>query len=105
MKTQHTTEKWCAYNCRGIKTFKSWRVHDGTEKQNLICTLPDVDGAMGRAFLIEAAPQLLKALKDTLRYCVTTGGMKDKGKGRTREQQEALDNATAAIALATGGEQ
>ena len=44
---------------------------------------------------------LLNALEDVLRYCVTVRGMKDKGKGRTREQQTALDNATAAIALVT----
>ncbi len=99
MKTQHTTEKWCAYNCRGIKTFKSWRVHDGTEKQNLICTLHDVDGAMERAFLIESAPALLEA-------CQLAAVRLESGNAEEIKFNSGIaSKLRAAIAQATGGEQ
>ena len=52
--------------------------------------------------LIAAAPELLAALGDVLRYCVTPKGMPDKDKGRTLEQQAALNSACAAIAKAKG---
>jgi hypothetical protein len=54
------------------------------------------------AKLISAAPELLDALRDILQYCVTSKGMPDKGKGRTNEQQTALDNAIRAITKAEG---
>jgi hypothetical protein len=57
---------------------------------------------LANARLIAAAPALLRALKNVLRYCVTPTGMPDKNKGRTEEQQRAFDSARAAIALATG---
>jgi hypothetical protein len=41
---------------------------------------------------------LIQALRDTLQYCVTPKGLPDKGKGRTDEQQRALDAALAALA-------
>lgn len=54
------------------------------------------------AQLIAAAPELLEALRETLRELVTPKGLPDAGKGRTREQQAALTTAYAAIAKATG---
>lgn len=56
------------------------------------------------AALIARAPDLLaenerlvRAIKGLLRHCVTVDGMPDKDKGRTDEQQQALDAATAAL--------
>jgi hypothetical protein len=45
--------------------------------------------------------QLLEAIQGLLRHCVTVDGVPDKGKGRTEEQQAAMDAARAAIAKAT----
>jgi len=55
------------------------------------------------ARLIASAPDLLAAVEGLLRHCVTPAGMPDKGKGRTKEQQEAYDAALAAIAKVKGG--
>ena len=41
---------------------------------------------------------LIEAMENLLRYCVTTKGLPDAGKGRTEDQQSALDAARAAIA-------
>lgn len=60
----------------------------------------DENGANAR--LIAAAPELLEALRETLRELVTPKGLPDAGKGRTREQQAALTTAYAAISKATG---
>ncbi len=49
-----------------------------------------------------AAGDLYAALKDVLRYCVRVKGMPDKNKGRTLEQQAAMDKAHAALAKAEG---
>lgn len=38
-------------------------------------------------------PELIEAVSDLLRLCVTPKGMPDKGKGRTDEQQAAFDKA------------
>ena len=62
----------------------------------------DPPEAYDNARLIAAAPELLAALVAVQRYCVTPSGVPDKGKGRTTEQQAALDQARAAIAKATG---
>jgi hypothetical protein len=56
------------------------------------------------ANLIAAAPDLLAALEEVLRHCVTVRGFPDKGKGRTAEQQAAYDAARTAIAKAIGKE-
>lgn len=48
----------------------------------------------------DAAMDLLVALADVLRSCVTVKGLPDKGKGRTSEQQAAMDKAHAAFAKA-----
>jgi hypothetical protein len=60
------------------------------------------DEADANAHLISAAPDLLKALHDVLRYCVTPSGLPDKNKGRTPEQDAAMARANAAIAKANG---
>ncbi len=70
---------------------------DGTEKQNLICTLPDVDGAKGRAFLIEAAPQLLEALKVAVQV-MKDNDLDEALAGEFCQFEDAIDRAT-------GGEQ
>ena len=44
-----------------------------------------------------AYPDLIEAMENLLRYCVTTKGLPDAGKGRTEDQQSALDAARAAI--------
>jgi hypothetical protein len=59
------------------------------------------EAAKANARLIAAAPELLAALRGLLRHCVTVDGVPDKGKGRTEEQQAAMDAARAAIAKAT----
>ena len=41
--------------------------------------------------------EALGALKDIMQYCVTPKGVPDKGKGRTPEQQAALDRAWAIL--------
>ena len=46
--------------------------------------------------------ELLEASRELRRYCVTTTGMPDKNKGRTPEQQTAIDDFSAAIAKAEG---
>jgi hypothetical protein len=60
------------------------------------------DGAKANARLIAAATDMLAALEGVMRYCVTPSGMPDVGKGRTEEQQAALNAARAAIAKANG---
>jgi len=59
----------------------------------------------GGPYLLAAAPDLLAALQGLERHCVTPGGVPDRGKGRTEDQQRAMDAARAAIAKATGGAQ
>jgi hypothetical protein len=61
-----------------------------------------VEEVQANARLIAAAPDLLEALRDTLRDLVTVAGLPDKGKGRTAAQQAALDKARDAIRKATG---
>ena len=56
------------------------------------------------ARLIAAAPDMLEALHDVLRYCVTPSGLPDKNKGRTPEQDAAMAKAKAAIAKAEGNQ-
>jgi hypothetical protein len=46
-----------------------------------------------KAELLEA----LQVLKDIMQYCVTPKGVPDKGKGRTPEQQVAMDKAFAVL--------
>jgi hypothetical protein len=41
--------------------------------------------------------EMREALEDILRYCVTPTGCPDRDKGRTDEQQKALDRARAAL--------
>lgn len=48
----------------------------------------------------EQRDKLLEALKETLRVLVTPAGLPDKDKGRTGEQQIALNNAQDAIEFA-----
>lgn len=43
--------------------------------------------------LAEEVLELREALFDTLRYLVTPTGFKEKGKGRTEQQQAAFDRA------------
>ena len=50
--------------------------------------------------LREINADLLAALQDVLRHCVTARGMPDVGKGRTPEQQAAYSAARAALAKA-----
>ena len=38
-----------------------------------------------------AYPELIEAMDSLLRHCVTPNGMPDANKGRTQEQQAALD--------------
>ena len=47
---------------------------------------------------MERHASLLAACRGLLTYCVKPGGMPDKGKGRTDEQQRAFDAARIAIA-------
>lgn len=47
--------------------------------------------------LVSENVRLTRALENILRHCVTTTGVPDKGKGRTDEQQAALDAARAAL--------
>lgn len=52
------------------------------------------------AGLVEAGAEverLRAALRDVLRYCVTVDGLPDKDRGRTADQQAALDAARAAL--------
>ncbi len=74
---------------------------------NLIASLTESPLAIlevdANARLIAAAPALLEALKGALQHLATVTGLPDKGKGRTPEQQAALDAASAAIARATNG--
>ena len=63
-----------------------------------------VDEAEANARLIAAAPDMLEALHDVLRYCVTPSGLPDKNKGRTPEQDAAMAKAKAAIAKAEGNQ-
>jgi len=49
---------------------------------------------------LNAHDDLVAALKGVMQYCVTGTGLPDKGKGRTDEQQAALDLARAALAAA-----
>ncbi len=58
---------------------------------------------IANARLIAAAPELLAALDNVLRYCVTAKGFPDAAR-RTVEQQAAYDAARAAIAAATAAE-
>ena len=46
---------------------------------------------------------IIEALEDIMRHCVTAKGLPDKGKGRTPEQQTAIDRVRAVIARAKGG--
>lgn len=55
------------------------------------------------ARLIAASPELLEALEEVMRECVTVGGFPERGKGRTDAQQVAYDKARAAIDKAKGG--
>ena len=64
----------------------------------------DIDEAEANARLISAAPDMLEALHDVLRYCVTPSGLPDKNKGRTPEQDAAMAKAKAAIAKAEGNQ-
>jgi len=64
----------------------------------------DIDEAEANARLIAAAPDMLEALHDVLRYCVTPSGLPDKNKGRTPEQDAAMAKAKAAIAKAEGNQ-
>lgn len=57
---------------------------------------------LANAHLIAAAPELLAALEEVLRHCVTVGGFPDKNKGRTQEQQTAYDMARTAMNKALG---
>lgn len=43
-------------------------------------------------------PELVGALRELMRYCVTAEGFPEKGKGRTHEQQAAFDEARALLA-------
>ena len=45
-----------------------------------------------------AYPELVGALRELMRLCVTPKGFPDKGKGRTHEQQAAFDEARALLA-------
>lgn len=49
-------------------------------------------------FALRAAnAKLASALQDVMQFCVTVKGMPDRDKGRTVEQQAAVDNARAAL--------
>jgi len=52
---------WTSYNCKGSRTFKSWRVQD--ESGKLVCTLPDDAEGHKNADLIAMAPAMLIALE------------------------------------------
>ena len=71
--------------------------HEGASAQ------ASAEEVQANAYLIAAAPDLLAALREVLRYCVTVKGFPDKNKGRTAEQQAAHDLARLAIAKATKG--
>ncbi len=109
--TTHTPGKWetdidhngCIHvtantgHCGQWKDIARVDNHEGASAQ------ASVEEVQANAYLIAAAPDLLAALKDVLRYCVTVKGFPDKAKGRTAEQQAAHDRASAAIAKATKG--
>ncbi len=59
-------------------------------------TDPDADKELVKRW--NAYLDLIEAMENLLRYCVTTKGLPDAGKGRTEDQQSALDAARAAIA-------
>lgn len=88
-------------------TDKKWRIACGPYHGLTFSTRRDAANAERAITLAlcgdKAAKEqiLLDALQGLLRHCVTVDGMPDKGKGRTDEQQAALDAAIDAIAKAS----
>ncbi len=92
-----TPGPWCLDSAgQGDVTVTSTHDTDGSDDD--VCEVygADEDQQLANATLIAAAPDLLAALEDVLRYCVTPKGFPD-AKHRTIEQQAAYDNARAAI--------
>jgi hypothetical protein len=90
-RSAHTNKDKCLY------------IH-GADPYAMVCELGSEKHPehQANARLIAAAPDLLAALRDVLRYCVTSSGLPDLGKGRTPEQQAAMNQARAAIEKAEG---
>jgi hypothetical protein len=103
---------------------RPWHLHSGSDRRcyildgpvkedepfrgQVICvssTVPNREAHIKHILrAVNSHDELLDALKEVLRHCVTAGGFPDKGKGRTEAQQFAFDAANAAIAKAEGRE-
>jgi hypothetical protein len=98
--TKHTPGPWVVGGHHGDDSGTDWREVVGMGDEfapSYVC-----QALAENAFPIAASLDLLAALKTALRVLVTVRGVPDKGKGRTDEQQAALDMARAAIAKAEG---
>ena len=99
-QTKHTPGPWVVEHPYGEPGVYVTAAHPARSNP-LICRLVDqaqAEEGQANAHLIAQAPRLLTALQDALRILVTPSGVPDKGKGRTLEQQTALDNARAVLA-------
>jgi hypothetical protein len=99
----HTPGPWKAWTSTPEQVREHFVQSTGLYPPVVICRTGRVDMASADdARLIAAAPDLLAALRETLRVLVTPMGLPEVGKGRTEEQQVAFDAARAAIAKALG---
>jgi len=106
MKTNYTSVPLRYHRGRGAKP----RFHIQTTGGYQVASTPPIslNGAEAaaqeaNAMLFSAAPDLVEALDNVLRYCVCVRGFPDKAHGRTAEQQSAFDAALAALKKAGVG--
>lgn len=81
--------------CRSVNDFGNFHIASFGRGDSV---LTKQDNANAR--LIAAAPELAEALMDVIRVLVTPAGFPDKGKGRTKEQQDVYDKARQALRAA-----
>lgn len=101
-ETQHTPGPWIinrALSDSGEQLLQICTRATGVSRWHLASVMRQGNETEANARLIAAAPALLEALRVCLRVLVTPAGLPDNGKGRTDEQQAALDQAYAALAL------
>ena len=97
MNIMHRVERW-AKPVPGREHHAEWFQDIDHPDARLLAAAPGMAARIEHLEAINA--ELVAALGNVMQYCVTPKGVPDKDKGRTAEQQFALDKARAAIASA-----